>query len=56
MLTISGNRVTTTSAAAETVRVDHGGDVDIKNCHPSHVDSTKYLETRGNWEASKAYA
>ena len=53
VLTISGNRVTTTSdSPLNLCRVDHGGDVDSsKTVILAMVDSTKYLETRGNWEA-----
>ena len=53
VLTISGNRVTTTSdSPLRLCRVDHGGDVDaIKNCRFGHGRLTQYLETRGNWEA-----
>ena len=53
VLTISGNRVTTTSTSPlKLCRVDHGGDVDAKKTVVlAMADSTKYLETRGNWEA-----
>ena len=53
VLTISGNRVTTTSASPlKLCRVDHGGAVDAKKTVVlAMADSTKYLETRGNWEA-----
>ena len=53
VLTISGNRVTTTSnSPLKLCRVDHGGDVDAtKTVVLAMADSTKYLETRGNWEA-----
>ena len=49
VLTISGNRVTTTSdSPLRLCRVDHGGDVDAsKTVILAMVDSTKYLETRG---------
>ena len=53
VLTITGNRVTTTAdGPLRLCRVDHGGDVDSsKTVILAMVDSTKYLETRGNWEA-----
>jgi hypothetical protein len=53
VLTISGKRVTTTSdSPLKLCRVDHGGDVDAsKTVVLAMVDSTQYLEKKGNWEA-----